>query len=46
MLLLQRRTVDVTVRHMYAATGVSAKGQFQGLAAKGLRPGQTDSLYI
>jgi hypothetical protein len=40
----------VTVRHMYAATAVSAKGQFQGAVPSGscqvLRPGQTDSLRI
>jgi hypothetical protein len=42
--------VGVTVRHMYAATAVSYKGQFQGavlrVSCQGLRPRQTDSLCI
>jgi hypothetical protein len=47
---LPTRGGDVTVRHMYAATAVSSKGQFQGAVTRGscqgLRPGQTDSLCI
>jgi hypothetical protein len=38
--------MSVTVRHMYAATAVSAKGQFQGLAAEGCAQGrQTACVY-
>jgi cytochrome P450 len=40
----------MTIRHMYAATAVSDKGQLQGAitrgSSQGLRPGKTNSLCI